>query len=155
MCPSSHKQGQLCWQGIWYGSTKINLIFHAHNSSKVKVSSGEALSDSQASSNADLEKSVDSNSPGRSWVWFPSTHDLKTHYVRILGTLISLFGSDSEPCCTSRENSLYRRIFRAEMPSWSSNADFKFFDSVARTGFPCVACSIMRSVSDTEAAICR
>ncbi|KAF6225778.1 hypothetical protein HO133_009780 [Letharia lupina] len=56
----------------------------------VKVSSGEALSDSQASSNADLEKSVDSNSPGRSWVWFPSTHDLKTHYLRELGFLASL-----------------------------------------------------------------
>ncbi len=67
---------------VW--SIKIQFILHAHIS-KVKESSGEAVSDSQGSANGDLEESADSNSPGRSWVWFPSTLDLKTHYVRILG----------------------------------------------------------------------
>lgn len=90
---------------------KTNLTLHAHIP-KVKESSGEALSGFQGSSDGDLEKSVDSTSPGRAWVWFPSVHDLKTHYVRILQTQIYLFGLDSGPWYATRESKLCRYVFR-------------------------------------------
>ena len=75
---------------VWFDQNSIYLHTHV---SKVKESSGETPSESHGSSNGDLEKSVDSNSPGRSWVWFPSTYDLKTHYVCINIAQISLIGS--------------------------------------------------------------
>ncbi|KAL8717493.1 MAG: hypothetical protein Q9225_005264 [Loekoesia sp. 1 TL-2023] len=40
--------------------------------------------------NEDGKKSVETVS-GRSWVWFPSTYDLKTHYLREIGFLACLF----------------------------------------------------------------
>ena len=59
---------------------------------------------SQGLSKSDLKMPVDSNNPGKSWVWFPSTHDLKTHYVR------TMTGKDSldeailiSKCCLSCE----------------------------------------------------
>ena len=52
---------------------------------EVKYPFDKAIVGSQGSSGTDLEKSVDAKSPGRSWVWIPSMHDLATHYVRMLG----------------------------------------------------------------------
>lgn len=37
-----------------------------------------------------MEKPVEMNSTGDSWVWFPSWLDLKTHYLKELGFLASL-----------------------------------------------------------------
>ena len=45
---------------------------------------------SQDSSPENVEKPVEMNSTGDSWVWFPSWLDLKTHYLRELGFLASL-----------------------------------------------------------------
>ena len=50
---------------------------------KVKGPSSEGLADLHTSINGDQDKSVDLHSPNRSWVWFPSIHELKTHYVRV------------------------------------------------------------------------
>lgn len=63
---------------------KTQLALHTHVP-KVREPSGKAIAGSQDASNGVLEKSVNSTSPGRVWVWFPSMHDLETHYVRILG----------------------------------------------------------------------
>lgn len=87
---------------VWSKENPIEPLAHIL---KVKESSIEALSDFQGSSNGDVEKSVDSNSLSRSWVWFPTKQDLKTHYVCIRGWT-SLFGSDSDPWHTSRRSSL-------------------------------------------------
>ena len=50
---------------------------------KVKEPSGEGLADFHTSINGDQDKSVDLHSSNRSWIWFPSIHELKTHYVRV------------------------------------------------------------------------
>ena len=54
-----------------------------HSHLKVKEPSDEGLADLHTSINGDQDKSVDLNSPNRSWVWFPSIDELKTHYVRV------------------------------------------------------------------------
>ena len=96
-CVHHHtNKGNFVGKGSGMVQQKPNLTLRAHIS-KVKGPSGKALSGFQGSSDGDLEKSVDSTSPGRAWVWVPSMHDLKTHYVRVLRTQISLFGLDSEP----------------------------------------------------------
>ena len=51
--------------------------------------------------------SVDSTGPGRSWVWFPSTHDLKTHYVRTM----------TDPKCSSDEAILISKC-RLSCENW-------------------------------------
>lgn len=82
-CVHHHtNKGNFVGKGSGMVRLDFNLILQAHIS-KVKESSGEAFPENHGSSNGDLEKSVDSNSPGRSWVWFPSTYDLKSHYVCI------------------------------------------------------------------------
>lgn len=53
-------------------------------------SSTSAPPDSSTFSADDVEKSVDTNSSGRSWVWFPSMHELTTHYLKELGFLACL-----------------------------------------------------------------
>ena len=50
---------------------------------KAKQPSGEDLAGLYTSINGDQDKSVDLHSPNKSWVWFPSIHELKTHYVRV------------------------------------------------------------------------
>ena len=66
----------------------------------VKECSGEALSGSQGPSSGDCEKSVDLKSSGNSWVWIPSMHDLKTHYVCRPRELKYISGSNCEPWYT-------------------------------------------------------
>ena len=111
-CVHHHtNKGNFVGKGSGMIQQKSNHTLHAHIS-KVKESSGEALSGSQGSSGGDLEKSVDSTSPGRAWVWFPSVHDLKNHYVRILETQIYLFRLDSGPWYTTCESQFYRYVFR-------------------------------------------
>ncbi len=113
MWPSSYEQKKLCWQGIWYGPTKTQSNLHAHHLS-VKASSDEALSGSKGSYNGDLKNAVNSKSPGRSWVWFPSTHDLKTHYVCIL---------ELKYLCHERIATLGIRLFEPKGSPWSGSAN--------------------------------
>jgi len=67
-------------------TNKGNLV----GKGSIKGPSNEAHDESSATPTGNVEKSVDTNSIGDSWVWFPSWYDLKTHYLRELGFLASL-----------------------------------------------------------------
>ena len=56
----------------------------------IKQDPSEANPRSSASAIADPEKSTETTSAGDAWVWFPSWHELKIHYLRELGFLASL-----------------------------------------------------------------
>ena len=45
---------------------------------------------SSGSSTGEVEKQANNDNPNRTWQWFPSRHDLTTHYLRELGFLASL-----------------------------------------------------------------
>ena len=68
---------------------------HHHTNKKNFVGKGvvrgsTGSSGASGSSTGDVEKAEDTQVVGRSWVWFPSWHELTTHYFRELGFLASL-----------------------------------------------------------------
>ena len=97
---------------VWSKENPIEPLAHIL---KVKESSIEALSDFQGSSNGDVEKSVDSNSLSRSWVWFPTKQDLKTHYVCIRGWTSLWIGF--RPLAYVSQIFTSRRVFKAKIRS--------------------------------------
>ncbi|MCJ1244772.1 hypothetical protein MMC30_001972 [Trapelia coarctata] len=72
---------------------------HHHTNKKNFVGKGDVKSSAPADSSANLkeEKALHSTSGGdRQWQWFPSAHELKTHYLRDIGflaCLAQLFGA--------------------------------------------------------------
>lgn len=70
---------------------------HHHSNKKNFVGKGSVdgpsaadSSGSSGSSTGEVGKQANTDSPDRTWQWFPSRYDLTTHYIRELGFLASL-----------------------------------------------------------------
>lgn len=71
-------------------SSRLPLHSTANKSHTVRASSHHSnIADSNASGDSPIEKPMHTNDDAKSWVWFPTTHDLFTHYFREIGFLAS------------------------------------------------------------------
>ena len=69
---------------------RLRPFLIANETYTVRASSQESnIPESNSSGDLPIEKSTPTNGDVKSWVWFPSTHELSTHYFREIGFLAS------------------------------------------------------------------